>query len=224
LTAPHPAPTDNEISKTATVPSLEKHIYLASRSARRRDLLKQMGVNFEMLLLREGAGRDADFDESELPGETPREYVVRVARLKAEAGWLRLEQRRLIRHPVLAADTTVALGDTILAKPTDREDAVAMLKQLSGTVHHVYTALAIKLYDSLQEALSVTEVRFRELSDDEIRRYIATGEPLDKAGAYGIQGKASIFIESINGSYTGVVGLPIFETARLLGHFGFQLL
>src|SRR5206468_4320259 len=121
LTALHPAPTDNEISKTATV---EKHIYLASRSARRRDLLKQMGVNFEILLLREGTGRDADFNESELPGETPREYVVRVARLKAEAGWLRLEQRRLMRHPVLAADTTVALGDTILAKPTDREDAV----------------------------------------------------------------------------------------------------
>jgi septum formation protein len=224
LTALHPAPTDNEISKTATVPSLEKHIYLASRSARRRDLLKQMGVNFEILLLREGTGRDADFNESELPGETPREYVVRVARLKAEAGWLRLEQRRLMRHPVLAADTTVALGDTILAKPTDREDAVAMLKQLSGTVHHVYTGMAVKLYDSLQEALSVTEVRFRELSDDEIRRYVATGEPLDKAGAYGIQGKASLFIESINGSYTGVVGLPVFETARLLGHFGFQLL
>jgi septum formation protein len=223
LTA-HPAPTDNETSKTATVPSLEKHIYLASRSARRRDLLKQMGVNFEMLLLREGPGRDADFNESELPGETPREYVVRVARLKAEAGWLRLEQRRLMRHPVLAADTTVALGDTILAKPADREDAVAMLKQLSGTVHHVYTAVAIKFYDSLKEALSVTEVRFRELSDDEIRRFVATGEPLDKAGAYGIQGKASMFIETINGSYTGVVGLPVFETARLLGHFGFQLL
>jgi len=223
LTA-HPAPTDNETSKTATVPSLEKHIYLASRSARRRDLLKQMGVNFEMLLLREGPGRDADFNESELPGETPREYVVRVARLKAEAGWLRLEQRRLMRHPVLAADTTVALGETILAKPADREDAVAMLKQLSGTVHHVYTAVAIKFYDSLKEALSVTEVRFRELSDDEIRRFVATGEPLDKAGAYGIQGKASMFIETINGSYTGVVGLPVFETARLLGHFGFQLL
>ena len=206
------------------MPSLEKHIYLASRSARRRDLLKQMGVNFEMLLLREGPGRDADFNESELAGETPREYVVRVARLKAEAGWLRLEQRRLMRHPVLAADTTVALGDTILAKPADREDAVAMLKQLSGTVHHGYTAVAIKFYDSLKEALSVTDVRFRELSDDEIRRFVSTGEPLDKAGAYGIQGKASMFIETINGSYTGVVGLPIFETARLLGHFGFQLL
>jgi len=224
LTASYPARTRTRPAKTATVPSLEKHIYLASRSARRRDLLKQMGVNFEMLLLREGAGRDADFNESELPGETPRDYVVRVARLKAEAGWLRLEQRRLMRHPVLAADTTVALGDNILAKPNDREEAVAMLKQLSGTVHHVYTAVAIKFHDSLREALSVTDVRFRELSDDEIRRFVATGEPLDKAGAYGIQGKASMFIESINGSYTGVVGLPIFETARLLGHFGFQLL
>ena len=106
------------------MPSLEKHIYLASRSARRRDLLKQMGVNFEMLLLREGPGRSADFDEVQLPGETPRDYVVRVARLKADAGWVRLEQRRLMRHPVLAADTTVALGNTILAKPADREDAV----------------------------------------------------------------------------------------------------
>jgi septum formation protein len=205
------------------VPSLEKHIYLASRSARRRDLLKQMGVNFEMLLLREGPGRSADFDEAQLPGETPRDYVVRVARLKADAGWIRLEQRRLMRHPVLAADTTVALGDRILAKPADREDAVAMLKQLSGTLHHVYTAVAVKFYDSMKEALSVTEVRFRELGDDEIRRYVASGDPLDKAGAYGIQGKASMFIESINGSYTGVVGLPTFETARLLGNFGFQL-
>lgn len=205
------------------MPSLEKHIYLASRSARRRDLLKQMGVNFEMLLLREGPGRSADFDEAQLPGESPRDYVVRVSRLKADAGWLRLEQRRLMRHPVLAADTTVALGNTILAKPADREDAVAMLKQLSGSVHHVYTAVAVKFYDTLKEALSVTEVRFRALSDDEIRRYVASGDPLDKAGAYGIQGKASMFIESINGSYTGVVGLPMFETAQLLGQFGFQL-
>lgn len=205
------------------MPSLEKHIYLASRSARRRDLLKQMGVNFEMLLLREGPGRGADFDESQLSSETPRDYVVRVARLKADAGWVRLEQRRLMRHPVLAADTTVALGNTILAKPTDREDAVAMLKQLSGSMHHVYTAIAVKFYDTVKETLSVTEVRFRELTDDEIRRYVASGEPLDKAGAYGIQGKASMFIESINGSYSGVVGLPMFETAQLLGNFGFQL-
>lgn len=205
------------------MPSLEKHIYLASRSARRRDLLKQMGVNFEMLLLREGPGRGADFDEAQLPGETPRDYVVRVARLKADAGWERLEQRRLMRHPVLAADTTVALGNSILSKPTDREDAVAMLKQLSGSMHQVYTAVAVKFYDSVKETLSVTEVRIRELTDDEIRRYVSSGDPLDKAGAYGIQGKASMFIESINGSYSGVVGLPVFETAQLLGNFGFQL-
>lgn len=206
------------------MPSLEKHIYLASRSARRRDLLKQMGVNFEMLLLREGAGRDADFDESPIGNELPRDYVVRVARLKAEAGWLRLEQRRLMRHPVLSGDTTVAFNDTILAKPKDREDAVAMLKELSGTVHLVYTAIAVKFHESLREALSVTEVRLCELSDDEIRRYVATGDPMDKAGAYGIQGKASMFIESINGSYSGVVGLPMFETSQLLSQFGFQLL
>ena len=206
------------------MPSLEKHIYLASRSARRRDLLKQMGVNFEMLLLREGVGRDADFNESQIGNELPRDYVMRLARLKAEAGWLRLEQRRLMRHPVLAGDTTVAFNDAILAKPKDREDAVAMLKQLSGTVHHVYTAVAVKFHDSLREALSVTEVRLGALSDDEIRRYVAGGDPMDKAGAYGIQGKASMFIESINGSYSGVVGLPIFETSRLLAHFGFQLL
>lgn len=205
------------------MPSLEKHIYLASRSARRRDLLKQMGVNFEMLLLREGPGRGADFDEVQLPGEMPRDYVVRVARLKADAGWVRLEQRRLMRHPVLAADTTVALGNFILSKPVDREDAVAMLKQLSGSTHQVYTAVAVKFYDSVKETLSVTEVRLRELTDDEIRRYVSSGDPLDKAGAYGIQGKASMFIESINGSYSGVVGLPVFETAQLLGNFGFQL-
>jgi septum formation protein len=206
------------------VPSLEKHIYLASRSARRRDLLKQMGVNFEMLLLREGAGRDADFDEKQLENESPRDYVVRVARLKAEAGWLRLEQRRLMRHPVLAGDTTVALNNTILAKPKDREDAVAMLKKLSGTEHQVFTGIAVKFHDALQEALSVTEVRMRVLTDDEIRRYVASGDAMDKAGAYGIQGKASMFIESINGSYSGVVGLPMYETSQLLAHFGFQLL
>jgi septum formation protein len=203
---------------------VEKHIYLASRSARRRDLLKQMGVSFEMLMLREGGGRDADFDESPLAAEMPRDYVVRVARLKAEAGWLRLEQRRLMRHPVLAADTTVALGHAILAKPVDREDAVAMLKRLSGTTHQVFTAVAVKFYDLLKEELSVTEVRMRELTDDEIRRYVASGDPMDKAGAYGIQGKASMFIESIHGSFSGVVGLPMFESARLLSHFGIQLL
>ncbi len=201
---------------------LEKHIYLASRSARRRDILKQMGVSFEMLLLREGAGREADFDESVLAGEDPAKYASRIARLKAEAGWARLEQRRLLRYPVLAADTAVAIGEDILGKPTDREDAVAMLKRLSGTTHYVHSAVAVKYNDRLEEALSTTEVRMRVLEDDEIRRYVATGEPFDKAGAYGIQGRASIFIEHISGSYSGVVGLPIYDTARLLASFGLR--
>lgn len=204
--------------------SLERHIYLASRSARRRDLLKQMGVNFEMLLLREGAGREADFDETPFPNETPRDYAIRLAKLKAEAGWARLEQRRLMRHPVLAADTTVALGNEILGKPRDREDAVAMLKRLSGSAHFVYSAVAVKFNDRMEDAMSETTVRFKQLSDDEIRRYVATGEPFDKAGAYGIQGKAGMFIEHISGSYTGVMGLPVFETARLLFAFGYRTL
>ena len=202
------------------MPSLDKHIYLASRSARRRDLLKQMGVNFEMLLLREGAGRDADFDESQIGNELPRDYVIRVARLKAEAGWLRLEQRRLMRHPVLAGDTTVAFNNVILAKPKDREDAVAMLKQLSGTVHHVYTAVAVKFHDAMQEALSVTEVRLRELSDDEIRRYVATGDPMDKAGAYGIQGYGATIVERVDGDYFAVMGLPLQRLVRLMQELG----
>jgi len=201
---------------------LEKHIYLASRSARRRDILKQMGVSFEMLLLREGPGREADFDEAVLPGEIPDQYATRIARLKAESGWSRLEQRRLLRYPVLAADTTVAIGEDILGKPADREEAVAMLKRLSGTTHYVHSAVAVKYNDRYEEALSTTEVRMRELEDDEIRRYVATGEPFDKAGAYGIQGRASIFIEHIAGSYSGVVGLPIYETARLLASFGLR--
>lgn len=201
---------------------LDKHIYLASRSARRRDILKQMGVSFEMLLLREGPGREADFVETVDPGEAPADYANRIARLKADAGWTRLEQRRLLRYPVLAADTTVAIGDDILGKPTDREDAVAMLKRLSGSTHYVHSAVAVKYGDRFEQVLSTTEVRMREIDDDEIRRYVATGEPFDKAGAYGIQGRASIFIERISGSYSGVVGLPIFETARLLASFGLR--
>ncbi len=177
-----------------------------------------------MLLLREGAGREADFDETALSGETPRDYAMRLAKLKAEAGWTRLEQRRLMRHPVLAADTTVALGNEILGKPKDREDAVAMLKRLSGSTHFVYSAVVVKFNDRMEDAMSETTVRFKQLSDDEIRRYVATGEPFDKAGAYGIQGKAGMFIEHISGSYTGVVGLPVFETARLLSAFGYRTL
>ena len=127
-----------------------------------------------------------------------------------------------MRYPVLGADTTVAIGEDILGKPASREEAVAMLKRLSGTSHLVHSAIAVKYNDRLEEALSSTEVRMRPLEDDEIRRYVATGEPFDKAGAYGIQGRASVFIERISGSYSGVVGLPIFETAQLLASFGLR--
>jgi septum formation protein len=200
-----------------------RHIYLASRSSRRRELLKQIGVSFEVLLLREGSGRPADFDETPQPGEAPGDYACRVATEKAEAGWSRLAQRRLLRFPVLAADTTVAVDEQILGKPVDREQAVEFLQRLSGRTHQVHTAVAVRFESQTELALSTTEVQFRTLTDNEIRQYIATGEALDKAGAYAIQGRAAAFIQSIAGSYSGVVGLPLFETSGLLVRFGYAV-
>jgi septum formation protein len=200
----------------------DRHIYLASRSLRRRELLRQIGIGFEVLLLREAPGRPADFDEH--PGETEsaEAYVERIARRKAEAGWARLSQRRLLRHPVLAADTTVALDGTILGKPADREEAVAFLQRLSGRTHAVHTAVAVHFEERLELAVSSSEVEFGALTEQEIRRYVATGEPLDKAGAYAIQGRAAVFVRQLRGSYSGVVGLPLFETSRLLASFGIR--
>lgn len=197
-----------------------RHIYLASRSLRRRELLKQIGVSFEVLLLREAPGRQVDFDESPQAGEDAVAYVERIARYKAEAGWTRLSQRRMLRHPVLAADTTVALRGEILGKPADREEAIAFLRRLSGSVHQVHTAVAVTQEARLELAISSTEVEFRELSELEIRNYVASGEPLDKAGAYAIQGRAGMFVRALRGSYSGVVGLPLFETGDLLASFG----
>jgi septum formation protein len=203
---------------------LDRHIYLASRSSRRRELLKQIGVSFEVLLLREGAGREADFDETAVGAEAPEEYVVRVATAKAEAGWLRLGQRRMVRSPVLSADTTVAVGGRVLGKPAGREEAVEFLRLLSGRAHLVHTAVAVKFDTRIEVSLSTTEVSFRDLDEREIRQYVASGEPLDKAGAYGIQGRAAVFIRGISGSYTGVMGLPLFETGQLLTKFGYATL
>ena len=200
--------------------SLARHIYLASRSSRRRELLKQIGVSFEVLLLREGPQRAADFDETPLAAEPPSDYVVRVATAKAEAGWARLGQRRLSRFPVLSADTTVALEGKILSKPADREEAAAFLRQLSGKAHQVHSAVAVKFDHRLEVALSTTEVLFRELDEQEIRQYVVSGEPQDKAGAYAIQGRAAVFVRSISGSYSGVMGLPLYETSQLLAKFG----
>lgn len=191
-------------------------VYLASRSPRRRELLRQIGVGFEMLVLRDHRDRGPDVDETPHPGESPDDYVRRVCLLKAEAGWKRLAERRLPVMPVLSADTTVCLGNEIYGKPADAEDARRMLSALSGTEHRVLTAVAIQSGSRAELAVSESMVRFRELSARDIDAYVATGEPFDKAGAYGIQGHAATFIPEIHGSYTGIMGLPLYETAMLL--------
>jgi septum formation protein len=195
---------------------LDSGIYLASRSPRRRELLAQIGVRYRLLLFRAKPGREADVNEDPLPGEAPAAYVERVARIKALAGWGSLESRNLPRAPVLAADTTVAVDGKILAKPLDRAHAAEMLRMLSGRRHEVLTAIALKQDDWLESALSLSEVSFKPLSDEEIRQYVASGECDDKAGAYAIQGRAARYITEIKGSYSGVMGLPLYETAQLL--------
>jgi septum formation protein len=191
-------------------------IYLASRSPRRRELLTQIGVRFHLLLFRARPGEGIDVNEEPLAGELPAVYVERVARAKAEAGWRRLMQRNLPQAPVLTADTTVALGGRILGKPASREDAAAMLAALSDGQHEVLTAIALKYGDWMESALSRSEVRFKKLTPAEIRQYAASGECNDKAGAYAIQGRAARFITELRGSYSGVMGLPLYETAQLL--------
>ncbi len=194
-------------------------VYLASRSPRRRELLRQIGVGFEFLPLREKSPRGPDVDELALPGESPDAYVRRVCLAKAASGWARVAERRLPRLPVLAADTTVCLGDTIYGKPADAADAARMLTELSGSSHRVLSAVTLQFESRIEIEVGVSTVRLRSLSADDIARYVATGEPMDKAGAYGIQGLAAVFIEELRGSYTGVMGLPLFETAALLSRF-----
>ena len=196
-------------------------IYLASRSPRRRELLAQIGVKYEPLLFREGTRQDAETDEAVHPGELPDDYVRRVTRLKAEAAWQRVLMRRgLQRKPVLAADTTVALATQILGKPTDRDDAHRILAMLSGTVHRVLTAVALQYETRFEVVVSESLVTFARLDDARIEAYVKSGEPFDKAGAYAIQGRAGAFVERLEGSYTGVMGLPLYETANLLRMFG----
>ncbi len=191
-------------------------IYLASGSPRRGELLTRIGVTHEVLM--PGPG-EAPVDETPFPGEPPRDYAVRLARAKAEAGWVRLEQAALPRHPVLAADTTVALHHTILGKPEDAGEARTMLCLLSGRMHLVITAIAMMQGPVLESRLSVTRVWFRALSEQDLDAYIDTGEYHDKAGAYGIQGHAARFIARVDGSPSGVMGLPLFETDQLLALF-----
>ena len=203
--------------------NLEPRIYLASRSPRRRELLTQIGVRFELLMFRGIPREDPDVDETVLPQESPEDYVVRVTLAKAEAGMRRIRERHLIPHPVLAADTTVEIDGSVIGKPEHDADAVAILQRLSGRTHRVLTAVAIADFERVESLLSISEVRFRALEQEEIRRYVASGEPLDKAGAYGIQGRAAIFVEEIKGSYTGIMGLPLYETALLLRRFCYPI-
>src|SRR5881394_1191686 len=195
---------------------VERGIYLASRSPRRRELLSQIGVRFHLLLFRDRPGEGPDVDEISMPNEVPDLYVERMARAKAEAGWRRMMQRNLPLAPVLAADTTVSLDRKIFEKPVDRAQAVEMLQQLSGHTHEVLTAVALKQDDWMESALSRSEVRFKTLAPREVEQYVASGESDDKAGAYAIQGRAARFVVELRGSYSGVMGLPLYETAQLL--------
>lgn len=189
--------------------------YLASRSPRRRELLIQAGFNYAELP--QGA---ADVDETPKAGEAAEDYVLRVARDKAAAGWRAVAAHGLAALPVLTADTTVVLDGAILGKPDDARHAVELLAQLSAREHQVLTAVALANAAGVTTRLSVSTVEFRAIMPAEIEHYVATGEPLDKAGAYGVQGRAAIFIRAIRGSYSGIMGLPLFETAELLGALG----
>lgn len=202
---------------------MDPRIYLASRSPRRRELLTQIGVRFDLLLFRSGSREDQEVSEDWLPGESADDYVQRVARAKAAFGAGLLARRPLVAHPVLAADTTLDVDGEIIGKPRDETEAAGILGRLSGRSHRVLTAIAMARGDRLEHRLSVSEVRFRTISAAEIRRYVQSGEPMDKAGAYGIQGRAAIFVEEIRGSHSGVVGLPLCETALLLRDFGYPL-
>jgi len=201
----------------------DRQIYLASRSPRRRELLKQIGIKFNLLLMRETIGRPIDVDETPIVGETPADYIYRVVRAKASEGYKRIIQRKFPVLPVLVADTIVLLDGSIMGKPKDTFEAEKMLKSLSGRSHQVLTAIGLGIKDQVQIRLSTTTVRFREITEREIRRYLESHNFLDKAGAYAIQGLAAVFIVEISGSYSGVMGLPLYETAQLLEEAGIEV-
>ena len=194
-------------------------IYLASQSPRRRELLAQIGVAYELLL--PTPDEDAENLEVVLPGEAPEIYVQRVTALKLIAARARLASVGGQNKPILCADTTVALGSNILGKPGDAADAQRMLHALAGQTHRVFTAVAIGWGEKTIQALCKSEVTFATLSDAEIADYVASGEPMGKAGAYGVQGRAAAFIARIQGSYSGIMGLPLYETAQALRELGF---
>lgn len=199
--------------------SAPDYIYLASQSPRRRELLTQIGVAHELLL--PTPDEDAESLEVVLEGDTPAVYVQRVTALKLIAARARLASASGQKRPILCADTTVALGDTILGKPADAEDAKRMLRALAGGTHRVFTAVAVAWGEKTAQACSESVVTFSAMSEDDIAAYVASGEPMGKAGAYGVQGRAAAFIARIEGSYSGIMGLPLFETAQALREVGF---
>jgi septum formation protein len=193
-------------------------LYLASQSPRRRQLLDQLGVAHALLL--PDPHEDAEAIEQVLPGESPSAYVQRVTGLKLDAALARLKRRGLPPAPILCSDTTVALGRRIYGKPVDEPDAARMLAQLAGATHRVLTAVAVGTPRRRQQTLSTSRVTFEALTRAQVRAYVATGEPMGKAGAYAIQGRAAMHVTRIDGSYSGIMGLPMHETAGLLRAFG----
>jgi septum formation protein len=201
----------------------DNKIYLASKSPRRRELLRQIGVGFEILLLRDGSARPSDITEVALPNEQAKDYVRRVTEEKAVAAWNMMLMRKLPVRPILAADTTVVLNGAIFGKPATRSEAHAMLSSLSGHTHQVFTSIAVHFHDQHLERTQISDVTFCTLTEKQIDHYCDTQEPYDKAGGYGIQGSAAQFISQIGGSYSGIMGLPLFETAQLLAESGITL-
>ena len=200
--------------------SSSSFIYLASQSPRRSQLLEQLGVRHELLL--PDADEDSEAIEAVLPGEAPARYVRRVTGLKLDAALARMQRRGLAPAPVLCADTTVALGRVIYGKPRNDADARRMLRELAGQTHRVLTAVSVASGRKRVEALSDSRVSFAVLSPAQVRAYVASGEPSGKAGAYAVQGRAAAFIRHISGSYSGIMGLPMHETAQLLSACGFK--
>ena len=200
---------------------MSEFVYLASQSPRRRQLLEQLGVRYELLL--PDAGEDSEALEAVQPGEAPAAYVRRVTGLKLDAALARLARRGLAPAPVLCSDTTVARGRTIYGKPEDERDATRMLRELSAHTHRVLTAVAVQAGRRRFAALSDSRVSFAPMSPAQIRSYVASGEPMGKAGAYAVQGRAAAHIARIAGSYTGIMGLPLHETAQLLRQAGVRM-
>ena len=198
----------------------DQKIYLASKSPRRRELLRQIGVEFELLLLRDQTPRGPEVSEIVLPGEPAIDYVTRVTREKAAFAQQTMFWRKLPIRVILSADTTVVLDETILGKPANPAEATAMLQSLSGRTHQVLTSVAVQHDENIWQTTQSSDVTFGTLPADLIHAYCATSEPYDKAGGYAIQGMAARFVEQIAGSYSGIMGLPLFETAKLLQQAG----